>query len=85
VGKPETAGQLIKGAAYTFRKRHGVHVTLLPSHDGDPYFEAKKSIIHDPYVYMVIIRDRLDIYEAMREHSKDEKGDVRLFIDTPML
>ena len=85
VGKPASVRQLIKGAAYKFRKYHGVQITLLPSHDGDPYFEAKKSIIHDPYVYMVIIKDRLEIYEAMREHSKDAKGNVRLFIDTPML
>jgi hypothetical protein len=85
VGKPTSVRQLIKGAAYKFRKYHGVQITLLPSHDGDPYFEAKKSIIHDPYVYMVIIKDRLEIYEAMREHSKDAKGNVRLFIDTPML
>ncbi len=85
VGQPTTARQLIKGIAYKFRKYHGVHITLVPSHDGDLYFEAKKSIIHDSYVYMVIIKDRLEIYEAMREHSKDEKGNVRLFIDTPML
>jgi hypothetical protein len=85
VGAPASARQLIKGVAYKFRKQHGVHVTLLPSHDGDPYSEVKKATIHDPYVYMVIIKDRLEIYKAMREHSKDAEGGVRLFIDTPML
>ncbi len=84
-GTPAGVRQLIKGTAHKFRKDQGVHVTLLPSHDGDPYFEVKKSIIHDPYVYMVIIKDRMEIYEAMREHSKDAEGKVRLFIDTPML
>ncbi|MBI4963093.1 MAG: hypothetical protein HY913_07450 [Desulfomonile tiedjei] len=84
-GKPSSARQLVKGVAYKFRKEHGVHVTLLTSHDGDPYIDVKKSIIHDPYVYMIIIKDRMDVYEAMRDHSKDENGNVRLFIDTPML
>jgi hypothetical protein len=85
VGSPDGVRELIKGTAYKFRKKHGVHVTLLPSHDGDAYSEVKKGIIHDPYVYMIIIKDRLDIYEAMREHSRDAEGNVRLFIDTPML
>lgn len=85
VGTQGGVRQLIKGTAHKFRKKHGVHVTLVPSHDGDLYSEAKKGIIHDPYVYMVIIKDRMEIYEAMREHSKDAEGSVRLFIDTPML
>ncbi|MCW5908529.1 MAG: hypothetical protein KIS94_11770 [Chitinophagales bacterium] len=84
VGNASAVKQLIKGAAYKFRKEHGVQVTVLNAHDGDPYFDLKKSIIYDPFVYFVIY-DRPLQYEAMKEHSKTDKGDVRVFIETPML
>jgi hypothetical protein len=61
-----------------------VQVTVLNAHDGDPHFEVKKSIIYDPFVYFVIY-DRPLQYAEMKDHSKSEKGEVRLFIDTPML
>lgn len=84
VGEPGSVRQLVKGAAYKYRKEHGVQVTVLNAHDGDPHFEVKKSIIYDPFVYFVIY-DRPLQYTEMKDHSKNEKGEVRLFIDTPML
>lgn len=84
VGPAKTVRTMIKGASYKFRKEHKVQVTVLNAHDGDPHFDIKKSIVYDPFVYFVIY-DRPEAYEAMKEHSKDEQGNVRIFIDTPML
>jgi hypothetical protein len=84
VGEPAKVKEMVKGAAYKFRKEHGVQVTVLNATDGDPHYEIKKSIISDPFVYFVIY-DRPETYEAMKTHSKDEKGNIRIFIDTPML
>ncbi|MBL0308537.1 MAG: hypothetical protein IPP77_02255 [Bacteroidetes bacterium] len=76
--------QLAKGAAYRYLNDHNVKLTVMNAISADPHFEVKKSLIHDPFVYFVIY-DRPEIYHAMKEHSKDEAGNVRLFIDTPML
>lgn len=84
VGEPGKVRELIKGAAYKFRKEHGIQLTLLNAVEGDPHFEVKKSIIYDPFLYFVIY-DRPEMFEEMKNRSKDEKGNVRLFIDTPML
>lgn len=84
VGSPENVRQLAKGAAYKYRKEHGVQVTVLNGHEGDPYFDVKKSIVYDPFVYFVIY-DRPDTYEAMKAHSRDAAGNTRIFIETPML
>lgn len=84
VGAPESTKQLIRGAAYKYRKEHKIQLTLLNAADGDPHFEEKKSMIFDPFVYFVIY-DRPETYEAMKQHSKDEKGNIRIFIDTPMI
>lgn len=84
VGSPENVRQLVKGAAYKYRKEEKVQVTILNAPDGDPHFDVKKSIIYDPFVYFVIY-DRPETYAAMKEHSKNANGDIRLFIDTPML
>ena len=84
VGTPANVRQMIKGASYKFRKEHGVQVSILNAIEGDPHFDIKKSIVFDPFVYFVIY-DRPEEYEAMKEYSKDEKGNVRIFIDTPML
>ena len=74
---------MVKGAASLYRKQK-VHITVLNGMLGDPYYEWKKGIISDPFVYFVIY-DRPEMYEAMKNHSKDAAGNVRLFIDTPML
>lgn len=84
VGSPENVRQLVKGAAYKYRREEKVQVTILNAPDGDPHFDVKKSIIYDPFVYFVIY-DRPETYAAMKEHSKNANGDIRLFIDTPML
>ncbi|MCS6933832.1 MAG: hypothetical protein NZM35_01600 [Chitinophagales bacterium] len=83
-GKPEHVKKLIQGAAYLYRKEHGIQLTVLNAHDGDPYSELKKSVIYDPFVYFTIY-DRAEMYEKMKNRSKDEKGNVRIFIETPML
>lgn len=83
-GEQQRVRQLIKGAAYKFRKEHGIQLTLLNAHEGDPHFDIKKSVIYDPFVYFAIY-DRPEMFERMKERSKDEKGNVRIFIDTPML
>lgn len=83
-GEQQRVRQLIKGAAYRFRKEHGIQLTLLNAHEGDPHFDIKKSVIYDPFVYFAIY-DRPEMFERMKERSKDEKGNVRIFIDTPML
>ncbi len=84
VGSPKNVRQLVKGAAYKFRKEHKVQVTVLNAADGDPHFDVKKSIIYDPFMYFVIY-DRPEMYEAMKQYSKDAEGKVRLFIDTAMI
>lgn len=84
VGPVESVRTLVKGAAYKFRKQHKVHITVLNGTPGDPYYEFKKGMIKDNYVYFVIY-DRPETYEAMKEYSKDTQGNVRLFIDMPML
>ena len=83
VGPLDSVKVLVKGAASLYRKQK-VHITVLNGMDGDPYFEFKKGLIKDPFVYFVIY-DRPELYQAMKDHSKDAKGNVRLFIDTPML
>ena len=84
VGDAKLVRQMVKGASYKYRKEHKVQITVLNAIDGDPYFEIKKSIVFDPFVYFIIY-DRPETYAAMKEHSKDEQGNIRIFIDTPML
>ena len=84
VGDEKSVRQLAKGGAFRFRKEHGNLVTVLNAHEGDPHFEVKKSFIYDPFVYFAIY-DRPEMFERMKNKSKDEHGNVRIFIDTPML
>ncbi len=84
IGSPEKTKALIKGAAYKYRKEHKIQLTIINAHDGDPHFDIKKSIIYDPFVYFVIY-DRPELYQQMKDTSKDAAGNVRIFIDTPML
>lgn len=84
VGDEKSARKLAKGGAFRFRKEHGNLVTVLNAHEGDPHFEVKKSLIYDPFVYFAIY-DRPEMFERMKNKSKDEQGNVRIFIDTPML
>ncbi len=84
VGDTKSVKSLIKGGAHYFRKNHSNQVTILNAHEGDPYFDIKKSVIYDPFLYFTIY-DQPAMLERMKEKSKDEKGNVRIFIDTPML
>ncbi len=84
VGTPQRVRSMIKGASKKFRRDHGTQVMVLNAINGDPHTEIKKSIIYDPFMYFVIY-DRPEEYQAMKEHSKDTQGNVRIFIDTPML
>ncbi len=84
VGRADITKKLIRGAAYKFRKEHKVHITVLNGTPGDPYYDVKKGIIKDNYNYFVIY-DRPEEFEAMKSKSKDAAGNVRLFVDTPML
>ena len=84
VGDEKSVRQLTKGGAFRFRKEHGNLISILNAHEGDPHFEVKKSLIYDPFVYFAIY-DRPEMFERMKERSKDEHGNVRIFIDTPML
>jgi hypothetical protein len=75
---------LLKGAAYYFRKKHGVHITLLNSFPGDPYEKCKKSIIYDNYQFF-IISDRTDWLEKLKNKSEQNDGNVKFFIEHPIL
>jgi len=83
VGPLDSVKILVKGAASLYRQQK-VHLTVLNGTPGDPYYEWKKGIISDPFVYFVIY-DRPKTYQAMKDLSKDAEGNIRLFIDTPML
>lgn len=75
---------LLKGIAYKYRKEHKCHLTLLNSYAGDPHHEAKASFIFDDYQFF-IISDRKEHFDRLKEQSKDEAGNVRYFIDNPIL
>jgi hypothetical protein len=83
VGPVASVRTMVKGAASLYRKQK-VHLTVLNGTPGDPYYDFKKGLISDPFVYFVIY-DRPEMYEAMKNQSKDAAGNIRLFIDTPML
>jgi hypothetical protein len=84
VGPVDTVKKMIRGAAYKYRKEHKVHITVLNGTPGDPYYDTKKGLIKDNYNYFVIY-DRPEEFEAMKAKSKDAQGNVRLFVDMPML
>jgi hypothetical protein len=84
VGDSKHVKQLMAGAAYKFRKDYGAQITVMTANLTDPHYDLKKGMLSDPFVHFVIY-DRPETYEAMKQHSKDSKGNVGLFIDTPML
>ena len=83
VGDPQSVEKLFKGAAHLFRKNHNCQITIMNTQKGDPLYKAKDSLIYDDFTYFVI-QDRMDNYNAFKEHSKDEKGNIRLFVDNPI-
>ncbi len=84
VGEPSAVKTLYKGIAYKYRKEHGTKMALYNSYPGDPYSKIKSGLISDPYNYFAIY-DRPELYQQFRENSKDENGNVRIFIDVPLI
>lgn len=74
---------LYKGVCYYFNKTHKVKLSLMNSYAGDPYAKIKESFINDPFNYFVIY-DKPELYKQFQEYSKDEQGNIRIFIDPPL-
>jgi hypothetical protein len=84
VGNPKTADTLLKGVAHYYAKNHKCKVTLLNSYNGDPYAKTKNSLLKDNYLFLIICND-IDKLNEMKEQSKGTDGNVKLFIDIPLL
>ena len=82
-GEPEYVEKLFRGIAQKYYKEHDVKMGLYNSYAGDPYSKIKSSLINDPFNYFVIY-DRPELYEQFKETSKDQEGNVRIFIDPPL-
>lgn len=83
VGEIEWVDKLYRGIAQKYLKEHKVKMGLYNYYAGDPFTDIKKSIINDPFNYFVIY-DRPELYQKLKETSKDKNGNVRIFIDTPV-
>ena len=83
VGEPAWVEKMYRGIAQKYLKEYKVKMGLYNYYDGDPYTDIKKSIINDPFNYFVIY-DRPELYQKLKETSKDKDGNVRIFIDTPV-
>ncbi|MCB9226796.1 MAG: hypothetical protein H6578_06515 [Chitinophagales bacterium] len=83
IGEPAWVEKMYRGIAQKYLKEHKVKMGLYNYYDGDPYTDIKKSIINDPFNYFVIY-DRPELYQKLKETSKDKDGNVRIFIDTPV-
>ncbi|MCB9033090.1 MAG: hypothetical protein H6553_04575 [Chitinophagales bacterium] len=84
VGNATTAKTLLKGIASHYNKNYNCKVTTLNTYKGDPYYKTKKSILSDEYLFLIICNDVAKL-NAMKERSKDNDGNVKLFIDVPLL
>jgi hypothetical protein len=83
-GSPENVDILLRGIAWHYNKHHKCKVTNLNSYSGDPYAKTKKSVLNDDYLFLIICND-VEKLNAMKERSKGEDGNVKLFIDIPLL
>lgn len=83
-GSPENVDVLLRGIASHYNKNYKCKVTNLNSYPGDPYAKTKKSILNDEYLFLIICND-VDKLNAMKERSKGTDGNVKLFIDVPLL
>ena len=83
VGDVDSVQKLYKGIAQKYYKEYNVKMGLYNYYEGDPYKEIKKSVFNDPFNYFIIY-DRPEMYEKLKETSKDKDGNVRIFIDTPV-
>lgn len=84
VGKPETADTLLRGIASHYNKEYKCKVTNLNSYKGDIYNKTKKSLLNDDYLFLIICND-VEKLNAMKERSRGVDGNVKLFIDIPLL
>lgn len=84
VGSPENVDVLLRGIASHYNKNHKCKVTNLNSYPGDPYAKTKKSLLSDEYLFLIICND-VEKLNAMKERSKGTDGNVKLFIDVPLL
>ncbi len=84
VGSPKNVDMLLRGVASHFNRVHKCKITVFNSYDGDPYFKTKKSLLKDDYLFLIICND-IPKLNAMKERSKGTDGNVKLFIDIPLL
>lgn len=84
IGTPKNVDTLLKGIASHYNKVHKCKITVLNSYDGDPYYKTKKSMLKDDYLFLIICND-IEKLNAMKERSKGLDGNVKLFIDIPLL
>ncbi|MBK9352681.1 MAG: hypothetical protein IPN09_01520 [Bacteroidetes bacterium] len=75
---------LLRGMASHYNKTYNCKVTTINSYKGDPYYKTKKSLLSDEYLFLIITND-VDKLNAIKEKSKDKNGNIRLFIDVPLL
>jgi len=83
-GSAENVDVLLKGIASHYNKNYQCKVTNLNSYAGDPYQKTKSSILNDDYLFLIICND-MDKLNAMKNRSKGTDGNVKLFIDIPLL
>jgi hypothetical protein len=83
-GSPENVDVLLRGIASHYNKNYECKVTNLNSYPGDPYAKTKKSLLSDEYLFLIICND-VEKLNAMKERSKGTDGNVKLFIDIPLL
>lgn len=83
-GSEKGVDTLLRGMASYYNKFHNCKVTTINSYAGDPYLKTKKSLLSDDYLFLIICND-VEKLNAIKENSKDKNGNVRLFIDVPLL
>ena len=84
MGSQERVKILLRGLASHYNKEYHCKVTNLNSYAGDPYEKIKKSVLKDDYLFLIISNNE-EILNKMKEQSKFGDGQVKLFIDVPLL
>jgi len=83
-GEVNAVETLLKGIAYQYRKQHKVQLILMNTFPGDPYYKIKKSIIFDEYLFLIICNS-VPLLEDFKQKSLGEDGNVKLFIEIPLM
>ena len=84
VGPLNSVKKLVKGAAYKFRKEHKVHITVLNGASRRPLLRLQKRPNKRQLRLFCYIRPPRN-FRGHESAHKDAAGNVRLFIETPML